>query len=283
MAKHARFAFVAFVFKRSNRVKLGTLMFGFLVIFSVAGYFYPVDPYAPAFQAFQPPSLQNIFGTDALGRDVFAQTIRGSWYSLEIGLIAGIISTLIGILIGGLGGYFGKTVDEITSVLSNVIMTIPALALLIVISAFVKTRTEWLIILLISIFSWAWTARAVRAQVFSLKTREFVDIAKQAGLGRVRILVVEVLPNMLAYLVMTFAMQVGNAIITEASLSALGLGPSSILSLGIMLRWAITFQAATTGIWWWILPPGVMLTLYSLSLLLINDGLDETFNPRTRK
>ena len=283
MTKSSGTSYVISIFKRSRRVTIGVLIFCALVIFSLIGAVAPGNPRDPTPMAYQPPSLQNIFGTDALGRDVFAQTLQGAWYSLKIGVIAGFISTLIGVAIGGLGGYFGGVIDEATSASTNVIMTIPTLALLFVIASYMKIRSEWFIILLISIMSWAWTARAIRVQVLTLKTREFIDIAKESGLSKIRILVFEVLPNMLAYIVMSFATLVGGSIIAEASLAAIGLGPSAVISLGIMLRWAISFQAASTGVWWWILPPGILITLYSLSLLLIKDGLDEIFNPRTRK
>ena len=264
-------------------MRIGLVTFVFLVIFSTLGNIYPIDPHAPDFGIYQPPSSEHIFGTDALGRDVFAQTIHGAWYSLKIGLIAGVFCTMIGIFVGGIGGYFGKVVDEATNAFTNIILTIPTLALLIVIASYMKIRSEWLMILMISSVSWGWTARAIRAQVLSLKTREFVDIAKMEGFSRLRILFGEILPNMLAYIVMALAVQISASIIAEASLSSIGLGPTAVISLGIMLRWAITFQSASTGCWWWILPPGIIITLFSLSLLLIQEGLDEIFNPRTRE
>ena len=268
---------------RQKKVLIGITIFGFLLIFCLYSFFYPVDPLAPKFAMYLHPSLEHPFGTDVLGRDIFAQCLHGAWLSLKIGVIAGSLATLIGVLVGGIGGYFGKLVDEATSTLTNVVMTIPTLALLIVVASFVRVRNEWLVIGLISIVSWAWTARAIRAAVLSLKTREFIDIAKQSALSRMRILIFEVLPNILAYVIMAFAIQVGSAIIAEASLSAIGLGPSDVMSLGIILRWAISFQASTMGVWWWIFPPGALVTLYAFSLLLVKDGLDEVFNPKTRK
>ena len=283
VTRKSRVSTAIFIFKRSKRVAIGTLIFGGLVIFSLLGLVLDINPRTLVGDPYQPPSSQYILGTDALGRDVLAQTLQGAWYSLKIGVIAGFISTIIGVLIGGLGGYFGGWIDEFTSSLSNIIMTIPTLAILFIIASYIRIRSEWLIILLICLMSWAWTSRAVRVQVLTIKTREFIDVSKQDGLSKFRILFFEVLPNMLTYIVMSFATLVGSAIITEASLAAIGLGPSNVISLGVMLRYAISFQAAATGVWWWILPPGIIITLFSLSLLLIKDGLDEIFNPRTRK
>ncbi|MGD0996510.1 MAG: ABC transporter permease [Candidatus Bathyarchaeia archaeon] len=283
MAKSSRLTFLRFILKRSRRLQIGLCIFGFLVVYSIIGLFLPANAGGPNFAGYQPPSLEHFFGTDAIGHDIFIQTLIGSWYSMEIGVIAGSIATLLGVVVGGFGAYFGRIVDEVASGLTNVVITIPTLALLLVIASFSAVRSQWTIIFLIAIVSWPATARAIRAQVLSLKSREFVDVAKQSGLSRTRVLVAEVLPNMLGFIVMSFATMVGGAVIAESSLSALGLGPSSVTSLGIILYWAITFQAAGTGIWWWLLPPGILITLYPLSLLLIKDGLGNIFNPRTRK
>lgn len=268
---------------KQKRVAVGLAVFCFLLVYASLSFIYPVDPHVPMYGVFDPPSFQNPFGTDAVGRDVFAQTLHGTWYSLKIGFLAGTLTTLIGVIVGGVSGYFGKVIDEVLSTLTNVVMTIPTLALLIVVTSYVTVRNEWIMVLLIAAISWPWCARAVRAAMLSLKTREFVDIARQLALGRVRIIFVEILPNMLAYVVMSLALSIGIAVISEASLSALGLGPTDVMSLGIILRWAITFNAAGIGAWWWLVPPGILICLCSTSLLLIKDGLDQFFNPRARR
>jgi len=271
------------LFKCSYKMMIGTSIFIFWVLFAVLGrVLYNVNPLWMGFPVYQPPSLSNPFGTDPLGRDILAQVIHGTWYSLEIGILSGIIATAIGIAIGSIGGYFGKMIDEILNLITNVILTLPTLALLIVIASYIKIRSEWIVILLIALTSWPWTARSVRAQVLSLKTREYIFMAKLSGLSKIKILIFEVLPNMLSYIVMAFALQMAAAITSEAGLSAIGLGPTAIISLGIILRWAISFQAASYGIWWWYLPPGIVITTLSLSLLLINDGLDELYNPKIK-
>ncbi|MEM2424901.1 MAG: ABC transporter permease [Candidatus Bathyarchaeia archaeon] len=278
----SKFGLIKLILKQ-KRVTIGLAILCFLLVYGLASFFYPINPTAPMFGVLDPPSSRNPFGTDAIGRDVFAQTLHGTWYSLKIGFFAGVLTTIIGIVVGGIGGYFGKIIDEALSTLTNVVMTIPTLALLIVISSYIPIHNEWIMILLIASVSWPWCARAIRAAVLSLKTREFVDIARQLALGRVRIIFIEILPNILAYVVMSLALSIGVAIISEASLSALGLGPTDVISLGIILRWAITFNAAGIGAWWWLLPPGILICLCSTSLLLIKDGLDQFFNPRARR
>jgi len=270
--------------KRSPRLLVGICIFTFFVFFAILGpVLYPVDPKKPMFDSLEPPSSEHPLGTDILGRDLLAQLIHGTGYSLKIGIMAALISLAIGVMVGGIGGYFGGMIDEILNLVSNVVLTIPTIAFLIVVAAYFRTRSEWIVILLISSTAWAGMARSIRSQVLSLKTREFIDLAKLSNLSRVRILFFEVLPNMLSYIVMYLALSVAGAIGSEAGLSAIGLGPTAIISLGILLRWAIVWEAVRYGAWWWFLPVGLTITLITLSLLLINDGLDQIYNPRARR
>jgi len=273
-----------YFFRRSPKLLIGTSIFTFYVLFALLGsILYPVDSAKPQFGSLEPPSFEHPLGTDILGRDLLAQLIDGTRYSLKIGIVAALITTAIGIAVGGIGGYFGGMIDEILNLASNVVLTIPTIAFLVVIAAYFRVRSEWIIILLISSTSWGGMARSIRSQVLSLKTREFVDLAKLSGMSRVRILFFEVLPNMLSYLVMYLALSVAGAIGSEAGLSAIGLGPTAIVSLGMLLRWVIVWEAVRYGAWWWFFPVGLTITLITLSLLLINDGLDQIYNPRARR
>jgi len=270
--------------RRSPKLLAGTSILTFFVFFAVLGStLYTVDPTKPEFESLETPSFDHPLGTDILGRDLFAQLIHGTGYSLKIGIIAALITIAVGVGVGGVGGYFGGMIDEILNLASNVVLTIPTIAFLIVIAAYFRVRSEWIIILLISSTSWGGMARSIRSQVLSLKTREFVDLAKLSGISRARILFFEVLPNMLSYLVMYLALSVAGAIGSEAGLSAIGLGPTAIVSLGMLLRWAIVWEAVRYGAWWWFFPVGLTITLITLSLLLINDGLDQIYNPRARR
>ncbi|MEM2921261.1 MAG: ABC transporter permease [Candidatus Bathyarchaeia archaeon] len=272
------------LYKKSPKLLIGTVIFSFFVLLATLGsVLYDVDPSKPQFESLEPPSLEHPLGTDILGRDLLAQLIQGTGYSLKIGIMAALITTVIGVAVGGIGGYFGGMVDEILNLASNVILTIPTIAFLVVIAAYFRVRSEWIIILLISSTSWGAMARSIRSQVLSLRTRDFVDLAKLSGMGRLRILFSEVLPNMMSYLVMYLALSVASAIGSEAGLSAIGLGPTAIVSLGMLLRWVIVWEAVRYGAWWWFLPVGASITLVTLSLLLINDGLDQLYNPRARR
>ncbi|MGB9759964.1 MAG: ABC transporter permease [Thermoproteota archaeon] len=269
--------------KASTKLWLGISILSIFVLFTIFGLlFYKVDPKEPKFASLQPPSLENPLGTDILGRDILAQLIHGTAYSLKIGVFAALISSIIGILIGGTGGYLGGVIDDILTLVTNTLLTIPSIALLVVIAAYFRVRSEWVIVLIIGITSWPSMARSIRSQVLSLKSRDFVELAKLLGLSKSRILFVEVLPNMLSYIVMYFFLNIAGAIVSEAALSVIGLGPTAATSLGMLLRWAIAWDSIRCGAWWWFFPPGLAITLLSVSLFLINDGLDQLYNPRAK-
>jgi peptide/nickel transport system permease protein len=232
---------------------------------------------------YDPPSSTVWLGTDNFGRDVFTQLMYGSRTSLTIGLIAGGLATALGLLIGTLAGFKGGTIEELLMAATNVEFTIPSLVILILLSIAVPTRSITIMGVIIGVTSWPWTARAVRAQTSSLRTREHVDIARMSGAGTLSLIFSEILPFMLSYLVMAFVLQVSGAILVEASLSMLGLGPNNVVSLGIMLQWALLWESVRTGAWWAFLPPTIFLTVIAFSLLMLQSSVDEIFNPRLRK
>src|SRR5207237_1542875 len=137
--------------------------------------------------------------------------------------------------------------------------------------------------LVIGVTSWPWTARAVRAQASSLRTREHVDMARLSGAGTVRLIAFEVVPYMLSYISLAFVLQLATAILAEAGLSLLGLGPSNTVSLGIMLYWALLWESVRTGAWWAFVPPTLLLTVIAFALLMLQSSLNEVFNPRLQK
>ncbi len=166
---------------------------------------------------------------------------------------------------------------------TNIFITIPPIVILILISVAVDIRSAPAMGVIIGVTGWPWTARAVRAQTSSLRTREHIDVARITGIGPLEMILTEVLPYMFSYIFMAFILQLSSAILNEATLSMLGLGPSQTVSLGIMLQWALLWEAVRTGAWWAFLPPVFFLTVISFSLMLMNSGMDEVFNPRLRK
>lgn len=229
------------------------------------------------------PSAAAWLGTDNFGRDVFTQLMYGTRTSLIIGSIAGVVATLIGLLIGTVAGYKGGWVEEALMAFTNVVITIPSIVILILLSIAISTRSIFTMGLIIGVTSWPWTARAVRAQASSLRTREHVDVARLSGAGTMALIIGEIIPYMLSYVVMAFVLQLSTGILQEAALSMLGLGPNNTVSLGIMLFWALLWESVRTGAWWAFVPPTLLLTLIAFLLLLLQSSIDEIFNPRLRK
>jgi peptide/nickel transport system permease protein len=229
------------------------------------------------------PSGSAWLGTDNLGHDVLTNLLYGTRTSLVVGLVAGAAATLIGVVIGTAAGYLGGWIEEALMGFTNVILAIPPLIVLILISIALQTRTASGLALVIGATAWPWTARAVRAQASSLRTREHLDIARLSGAGPLSVIVYDVLPYMLSYICMAFVLQVSGAILAEAALSLLGLGPSNGVSLGIMLHWALAWESVRTGAWWAFVPPTLLLTLIAFALLMLQSSLDEVFNPRLRR
>ena len=224
-----------------------------------------------------------LLGTDNEGQSVIANLVYGTRTSLIVGLLAGIIATAIGLIIGLIAGFKGGLVDNLLSSLTNIFLVIPVIIVVILLSVALDNRSIITLAFVIGIGSWPWLARAVRAQTTSVRTREHIDVAMMSGASFWSILLRDVLPYLLSYVVMAFVLQVSGAILFESTLSMLGLGPSGAVSLGVMLYWAIQWGSVRTGAWWAFVPPTLMLTTISFSLLLLQSSLDELFNPRLRR
>jgi peptide/nickel transport system permease protein len=254
-----------------------------LLLGFVGPLIYHVDPFKEVGGLYDPPSGKAILGTDNIGHDVLANLMAGTRTSLTIGLVAGTIASVAGVVIGTLAGYMRGWVEEGLMGVTNVVLSIPSIVVLILLSIALGSKTILTMAFIIGITSWPWTARAVRAQTSSVATREHIDVARLSGARTPSMLVFDVLPYILSYVVMAFVLQVSGAILAEAGLSLLGLGPSSGTSLGIMLHWALAWGSVQTGAWWAFVPPTLVLTLIAFALLLMQASLDEVFNPRLRR
>jgi len=225
-------------------------------------------------------------GTDNFGRDVLTELIRATGVSLQIGLIAGIIATLIGLTLGLLAGYIGGWVDDVIMFITNMFTVIPGFVLLILLSFSIgqEKRGAFTIAVVIGFTSWVWTARAVRSQVVSLRNRDHVNLSKLSGHSIVHIIVADILPYIASYVVMAFILQISSGILAEAGLSILGLGPrtTEVPTLGLMMNWAMIYQAQILGKWWAYFPVIVTIALITFSMNLMNTGLDQVFNPALR-
>jgi peptide/nickel transport system permease protein len=223
------------------------------------------------------------FGTTLLGQDVYAQFVTGLQLAFVVGALGGGIAAAVGMLVGFTAGYRSGFVDEVLNMLTNVVLVIPTFALLLVIAAYLRVRGVVTESVFIGLTSWPWAARAIRAQTFSLVSREFVDMARLSGRRSGRIIFQEIAPNMSSYLFMMFILLFGGAILIAATLDFIGLGPSNTISLGMMMQLSVQNAALQLHLWWWFLPPGLAIMAIVGSLYVMNVGLDEVFNPKLRQ
>lgn len=227
-----------------------------------------------------------LLGTDNFGRDVLTELVKATAVSLQIGFVAGLIATFIGLTLGLVAGYIGGLVDDIIMFVTNLFLVIPSIVLLILISFSIgqERRGAFTVAVVIGLTSWVWTTRAVRAQVMSLRNRDHVNLSKLSGHSISHIILRDILPYIASYVIMALILQVSTAILAEAGLSILGLGPrtTEVPTLGLMLNWALIYQAPILGKWWAYLPVLVTIALITFSMNLMNTGLDQVFNPTLR-
>jgi peptide/nickel transport system permease protein len=225
-------------------------------------------------------------GTDNFGRDMLTELVSATRTSLKIGFVAGIIATLIGLTLGLLAGYIGGWVDDFIMFITNLFTVIPGFVLLILISFSLgqDKRGAVTVAVVIGFTSWVWTARAVRSQVMSLRNRDHVNLSKLSGHSIVHIILADILPYIASYVVMALILQISSGILAEAGLSILGLGPrtTEVPTLGLMMNWAMIYQAHILGKWWAYFPVLITIALITFSMNLMNTGLDQVFNPALR-
>ncbi|MFF1833851.1 ABC transporter permease [Streptomyces sp. NPDC058231] len=270
---------------RNPKLIIGFTLVALLLVVGVIGppLLHNADPNEYVGPQSAPPDGTYWMGTTTFGQDVYAQFVHGLRATFLVGVVGGAIAAVVAMLVGFLAGYRGGAVDEILNMLTNVVLVLPALAVLLIVNAYVGVRSVPVQGLFIGLTSWPWAARAIRAQTFSLRTREFVDLARLSGCSTWRIVFREIAPNMSSYLFMTFILLFGGSILIASSLDFIGLGPTEGVSLGLMLQSAQQWSALQLGMWWWFVPPGAGITAIVGSLYIANVGLDEVFNPKLRE
>ncbi len=241
----------------------------------------PVGFDAPG-PGFEPSQSAHPLGTESSGRDMLALLITGTPNSLLIGIIAAAIGIVVGTMLGMTAGFLGGWVDAVIRICSDAVITIPSLAVLIVISSYVSEIDIKSMGLLLALFAWPGATRVIRAQVLSLRERGYVQMARLSGASTPEILICELLPNLLPFLAATFTASVSGNILAATGLEALGLGPSRVPTLGMTIFYAIRGAAILRGMWWWWGLPILMLMIIFIGLFLIAIGLDELVNPRLR-
>ena len=284
-------------FRRHKLAVAGIVILIGLIVYCFGGALFISEEYAnynDLDQALQPPSAEHIFGTDTIGRDIFARTIYGGQISLFIGLTAVVIETGLGILIGALAGYYGGRVDSVLMRFTEAMIIIPQLFLLIVMAKFFggqvpnftifgRTYSGSLvvIIVIIGVTSWMYLARIVRAEFLSLKEREFTLAARSTGTGTRDIIFAHILPNCMAAIIVSATLSVANAILAEAYISFLGLGVQPpTATWGNMLERAYSY--IDKGVPWLWFFPAMLILLTVLSINFVGDGLRDALDPRSR-
>jgi len=262
---------------------------GFLVVIAivlmtyVGSRFIELDTKTKVTQVYITPTWENPLGTDHQGRDVWSQIVHGGKDVIYVAFIAAILSTTIAVSFGTLSGFVGGTVDSVIMALTDIILTIPQFPLLAVLAAFISLNSLTFLGILLGLLSWPALLRAVRAQALSLKQRDFIEAARALDLGIWHIVFRELVPNMMPYIVVSFALAMTGAVYAQAGLVFLGLVPISASNWSVMtqlawVRGAIFFKDSV----WYIMAPIIAIALLQLSLITMTRSLELVFNPRLR-
>ncbi|MFN8589006.1 MAG: ABC transporter permease [Candidatus Eisenbacteria bacterium] len=269
----------AMAIRRDQKATVGAALLAVFALLAIAGPWLVGDPSALVGIPLQAPSAAHWLGTNGQGQDVVVQLVAGTRVSLAVGFLVGVAVVLIGALVGVTAGYFGGRVDGLLSVFTNVFLVLPGMPLAIVIAAYLPSGPSTVAFVLI-VTGWAWNARVLRSQALALRRRDFVAAAIVAGESDFRILLVEILPNMMSILVAQVIGSTTYAIGAQVGLEFLGLGDVSRVTWGTILYWAQNDSALLTGSWWTFVPAGLCVALVGYALTLLNSGFDEITNPR---
>jgi peptide/nickel transport system permease protein len=268
---------------RNKKLVFGLSLEALFVVAALIGPVLSPHNFTDYFLPHQAPSAAHWLGTDYFGHDVFAQLVNGLRESYLVGALGALCAAAVGMALGFTAGYRGGLLDEVLQMVTNIMVMIPSLVLLIVIGAYLKTRGALFEGVFIGLTTWPWVARAVRAQTFTLRSREYIDLAKLSGRRPFRIVISDIAPNMASYLFLVVVLLYGSSMLLAANYDFLGLGPTNAISLGTMMNQSMLWSALLLHTWWWFVPPGVVLTGMVAALLIANVGLDEIFNPKLRE
>jgi len=274
---------LSFILSNKKAVVGGCVLLFLVLVAIFAPVIAPYGPNETRFFPSLPPSREHLLGTTSLGQDIFSQVVWGTRLTLTVGLVTGSICAFISTTIGLVAGYFGGWVDEVLSLITNVFLVLPGLPLMIIIAAYITVQSVVPIIVVISITGWAWGARVLRSQMLTLKSRDYVKAAIVAGEPPLRIIFVEILPNMLGLIVANFFGAALYAVLSEAGLEFLGLGNVNAVTWGTILYWAQNNQAMLLGQAQWMVVPGLLIAILGMSFALLNFAVDEMTNPRLRR
>lgn len=278
------------IYRKSLLGKIGLTLLALFALMALCSFIPPrIDPMYHPMTGVDPeisysvgPSMRHWLGTDFMGRDILSQLLAGARIAFMVGVSAAFMSVVLGTAIGMIAGYMGRFVDTILMRLADMIMVMPTLLVVLILAALFGQLNIWTIVLIIALFRWPGVSRVIRAQTLSLKHRPFIEAARVAGASHLRIIFRHIMPNVLplSFLYMTF--RVTSAIIIEAALAFLGFGDPGTVSWGMMLQWVWKtghmFRAP-----YWLLPPGICISLITLSFYMLGRAMDDVLDPRLRK
>jgi peptide/nickel transport system permease protein len=269
-----------------NRVGFAGFILVVTIVFVsfVGPLFVPLDVTVDVNQIYESPSLSHPLGTDSEGKDVLSQIIHGGWPILTIGYLAAAISTIIAVTLGSLGAFVGGRVDTGFTWLADMVLTIPQLPLLAVLAGILSLNSKFAVAGLIGALFWPTLMRAIRAQVLSLKERDYVESARALDLGTPHIVFREIAPNMAGYIVINFTLAVTASMYAVVGLTLLGLVPLSENNWGVMINLAWTRGAIfSKDSVFYIMAPIAAIALHQFGLVAMNRSLSEVFDPRLRR
>ena len=269
--------------RRDKKAAAGSIiLFVLLVIAIFPSWFTPHDPAAEVFTPGVGLSWSHPLGTTSFGQDVFSQLIAGTRQSVFIALIGGLFSTVISVIVGVSAAYIGGWLDDLLSMLTDVVLVIPTFPLIIVITAYLKNASFWLMVGVLVFTGWSYGARQLRVQALSLRNRDYLLAARARGESSWYVIVVELLPPMTSLIVANFLGAALYAVLASAGLQFVGLGNINTESWGTMLYWAQNNEALATGLPLWALAPGIAIAILGSALALLNYAFDEVANPALR-
>lgn len=264
---------------QNTRAKIGIciiVFFGLVAIF--APYLTPHDPWSIEFMPWERPSANHPLGVNSYGQDIFAQLVFGTRPTMLVGILAGLLTSLIGVMIGLVTGYKGGMVDEVLMRIVDVMLALPNLALIIVISSFVESMSIRYTVIVIGVLNWLWMARTIRSQTLTESRRDYVDAAKSMGMGDFEIMFKEILPNIIPVVTANMVMVITAAMLTEATMSFLGIGDPMTISWGRILAIAFDTGGMFMRAWWWIVPPGVAIATLGYSFMMIGNSFLDIYS-----
>ncbi len=270
--------------QRNKSGLIGLIMLVIMILVTFGGpLVVPEQTDADVNQIYKPPSWEHVLGTDYSGRDNLVQLIYGGKDIMIVAFLTGIITILVAAVVGAFSAFVGGWVDSLIMEIVNIWLTVPHFPLLAVVAVLVKLDSPWLLALLLSFLGWAGQARMVRAQVLTLRRRDYVEAAVGLGMGTRHIIFRELLPNMMSFILISLVFAMTSAIFQQTGLVFLGLVPFSSANWGVMLSMAYARGAMyMIDSTWNLLTPVAAIALFELSLVLFSRSLDELFNPRLR-